>query len=122
VKHKKLPDSMEDCNQLWMVAAGVQPDALTWSAIFGGYSSGAEKEKALERMVAAGVQPDVLTYSTIMGGFLSFFDRARLFHRTTSQADAVTATAEVMKVLFGCPDVSVHLQTVLDIARALLLI
>ncbi len=55
VKHKKLPDSMEDCNQLWMVAAGVQPDALTWSVIIGGYSSGAEKERALERMVAAGV-------------------------------------------------------------------
>jgi hypothetical protein len=102
-----------------MVAAGVQPDAYTWSTVIAGYSSGAEKERALERMVAAGVQPNVLTYSTIMGGFSSFFDRARLFHRMTSGVNAVSATAETMGALFGCPDVSDHMQTVLDITRAL---
>jgi hypothetical protein len=63
------------------MAAGVQPNAVTWSAIIAGYSSVAEKERALERMVAAGVQPDVGTWSGIIAGYSSVAEKERALER-----------------------------------------
>ena len=64
-----------------------------------GYSSGAEKERALERMVAAGVQPDAATWNTVIAGYSSVAEKERALERMV--AAGVQPNADTWSTVIG---------------------
>jgi hypothetical protein len=52
-----------------------------WLDVITGKSSGADKERALERMVAAGVKPDAATWTRVIAGYSNVADKERALER-----------------------------------------
>ena len=70
-----LPKHVKDDSVLDVIQFAKSLDVIT------GNSSGADKERALERMVEAGVKPDAATWTRVIAGYSSGAAKERVLER-----------------------------------------
>jgi hypothetical protein len=67
----------------------------------------------------ASAHANPLQLTADMRSYSSFADRARVFQSMTTGPNAVSPSQQAVTILLAAPDAGLHLQTVLDITRAL---